>query len=314
MPASRPPPAAISCKGTTVVRRRCGAANGPRFVTLDVFTDRRFAGNPLAVARPRWADSGDAGDCARVQPSRDGVRAAAVRPRARRDRHLCAGARAAVRRPSDHRDGCVARPARWRRRREIVLEEGIGPIRCTVEPVGDDGGRARFALAQLPTSAGAPPEDATILAALGLAPGDLGFGGLRPSCWSAGNPFVFVPVAGLAAIGRCRADADKLDAAAGDRGVYVFCAETAEPGHAFHARMFGVRLGIREDPRPAGCRLRRPAGRARQPARCEHAITIEQGYEGRPSLIRSRLCWRAATGLGVGRRQRGDRHARHARA
>ena len=59
---------------------------------------------------------------------------------------------------------------------------------------------------------------------------------------------MFVPVAGLAAIGRCRPDADKLDAAAGESGVYVFCAETVEPGHDFHARMFALRLGIREDP------------------------------------------------------------------
>ena len=127
-----------------------------------------------------------------------------------------------------------------------------------------------------------------IAAALGLASGDIGFGGLRPSCWSAGNPFVFVPVAGLAAIGRCRLDADKLDAAAGERGVYVFCAETVEPGHEFHARMFALRLGIREDPATGSAAAAFAgllAARDRLPDG-EQAVTIEQGYEmGRPSLI-----------------------------
>jgi trans-2,3-dihydro-3-hydroxyanthranilate isomerase len=268
---------------------------GRRFVTLDVFTDRRFAGNPLAVV---------------LDP--DGLDSAAMQAIAREFNHP---ETVFVLPPSDraHRAGLrIFTPARelpfaghptigtavllgqldGGGASEIVLEEGIGPVRCTVEPVGDDGGRARFALAQLPTSAGAPPEDATILAALGLAPGDLGFGGLRPSCWSAGNPFVFVPVAGLAAIGRCRPDTDKLAAAAGDRGVYVFCAETAEPGHAFHARMFGVRLGIREDPATGSAAAAFAgllAARGNLPDG-EHAITIEQGYEmGRPSLIRLAL-------------------------
>jgi trans-2,3-dihydro-3-hydroxyanthranilate isomerase len=268
---------------------------GRRVVTLDVFTDRRFAGNPLAVV---------------LDP--DGLDSAAMQAIAREFNHP---ETVFVLPPSDRAHRARLRiftPARELPfaghptigtavllgrldaggASEIVLEEGIGPVRCAVEPVGDDGGRARFALAQLPTGAGAPPDDATILAALGLAPGDLGFGGLRPSCWSAGNPFVFVPVAGLAAIGRCRADADKLDAAAGDRGIYVFCAETAEPGHAFHARMFGVRLGIREDP-ATGSAAAAFAGLLAARGNLsdgEHAITIEQGYEmGRPSLIRLAL-------------------------
>jgi trans-2,3-dihydro-3-hydroxyanthranilate isomerase len=101
-----------------------------------------------------------------------------------------------------------------------------------------------------------------------------------------------VPVASLAAIGRCRPDADKLDAVAGDRGVYAFCVETVEPGHDFHARMFALRLGIREDP-ATGSAAAAFAGvlAARGDlADGEHAFTIEQGYEmGRPSLIQLTL-------------------------
>ena len=78
----------------------------------------------------------------------------------------------------------------------------------------------------------------------------------------------------------------------GDRGVYVFCTETVEPGHDFHARMFGIRLGIREDPATGSAAAAFAgllAARGNLPDG-EHAITIEQGYEmGRPSLIRLTL-------------------------
>jgi trans-2,3-dihydro-3-hydroxyanthranilate isomerase len=94
--------------------------------------------------------------------------------------------------------------------REFVVEESIGPVRCTVEPVDDQRGRARFALPQLPVAAGAAPDDATIAAALGLSAADIGFDALRPSRWSAGNPCTFVPVARLAAVADCRPDAGKI--------------------------------------------------------------------------------------------------------
>ena len=50
-----------------------------RFVTLDVFTEKRFAGNPLAVVLGAgWArHGGDADHRARVQSVRDGVRVSA---------------------------------------------------------------------------------------------------------------------------------------------------------------------------------------------------------------------------------------------
>ena len=264
---------------------------GRRFATLDVFTDRRFAGNPLAVVlEAEGLDTAAMQAIARefnhpetvfVLPPADPAHRARLRiftparelPFAG---HPTVGTAVLL----GQLDGGAAP-------REIVLGEGIGPVICRVEPIAADHGRARFTLPQLPAAAGDPPENA-IAAALGLASGDVGFGGLRPSCWSAGNPFVFVPVAGLAAIGRCRLDADKLDAAAGERGVYVFCAETVEPGHDFHARMFALRLGIREDPATGSAAAAFAgllAARDRLPDG-EHAVMIEQGYEmGRPSLI-----------------------------
>jgi trans-2,3-dihydro-3-hydroxyanthranilate isomerase len=173
--------------------------------------------------------------------------------------------------------------------REIVLEEGIGPVRCAVEPIDEQRGRARFTLPQSPAEAGAAPDDATIAAALGLKPADIGFDAFRPSRWSAGIPITFVPVAGLDPVANCRPDPSKLVAAFGDGPVYLFCGECVEPGHAFHARMFAPALGVPEDP-ATGSAAAAFAGLlvARgELADGEHAITIEQGYEmGRPSLLR----------------------------
>ena len=263
-----------------------------RFTTLDVFTDRRFAGNPLAVVfEAEGLDTAAMQAIARefnhpetvfVLPPAEPTHRARLRIFTPAHELPFAG------HPTVGTAVLLGRLDGGAAPREIVLEEGIGPVKCLVEPVAADRGRARFTLPQLPTAAGIPPENATIAPALGLASGDIGFGGLRPSCWSAGNPFVFVPVAGLAAIGRCRPDADKLDAAAGESGVYVFCAETVEPGHDFHARMFALRLGIREDP-ATGSAAAAFAGLLAARDRLsdgEEAVTIEQGYEmGRPSLI-----------------------------
>ena len=63
-------------------RGRFGSMKRP-FQTVDVFTDRKFGGNPLAVVTDaEGLDHGaDAGHRGRVQPRRDDLRAAAARTR-----------------------------------------------------------------------------------------------------------------------------------------------------------------------------------------------------------------------------------------
>jgi trans-2,3-dihydro-3-hydroxyanthranilate isomerase len=167
----------------------------------------------------------------------------------------------------------------------LVLEEAIGPVRCTLEAVNAERGSARFAVPQLPKEAGSAPDDATVAAALALGSSDIAG---RPAQWSAGIPLIFVPVRSLAAVARCRPDPAKFDAAFGATGAaYVFCKETAEPGHDFHARMFAPGLGVAEDPATGSAAAAFAGLIASQLADGEHAIAIEQGYEmGRPSLIR----------------------------
>ena len=93
-----------------------------------------------------------------------------------------------------------------------MLEEGIGPVRCTLEAVSAGRGSARFALPQLPTQAGSAPDAAAVAAGLALSPGDIDG---TPARWSAGNPLSFVPIRSLAAVARCRPDPVKFEAAFG---------------------------------------------------------------------------------------------------
>jgi trans-2,3-dihydro-3-hydroxyanthranilate isomerase len=257
-----------------------------RFATLDVFTDRRFAGNPLAVVLDAEAlDAAAMQAIAREFNHPETVFVFAPADPAHRARvriftparelpfagHPTVGTAVLL----GARDGG----------RDLVLEEGIGAVRCTLESMRGGGGRARFTIPQLPTEAGPTADVAAIAAALSLVPEDVGEG--RPARWSAGIPLTFVPIVSLAAIARCRPDPARFDAAFGaGAAVYVFCNETAEAGHHFHARMFAPGMGVPEDPATGSAAAAFAGVLARRLSDGSHAITIEQGYEmGRPSLI-----------------------------
>jgi trans-2,3-dihydro-3-hydroxyanthranilate isomerase len=178
--------------------------------------------------------------------------------------------------------------------REIVLEEGIGPVRCVLEAGEGDAGRARFAIPQLPAEVGPAPDNTAIAAALGIASAEIGFDGFQPSRWSAGNPFTFVPLAGLAVMARCNPDRPEFDAAFGSGGAYLFCRETVEPGHAFHARMFAPAMGVREDSATGSAAAAFVGVLGPHVGEGAHTLAIEQGYEmGRPSLIQLAMTMQA---------------------
>jgi trans-2,3-dihydro-3-hydroxyanthranilate isomerase len=258
------------------------------FHTLDVFANRRFAGNPLAVMLD--ADGLDTDAMQAIAREFNLSETVFVLPPA--DRRYRARARiftparelpfaghptvgtAVLLARLDGRDG------------DLVLEEGVGPVHCRVT-LAAEGGAASFDIPRLPEESGAPPDAQALADALALAPGDIGFGAYRPACWSAGNPFVFVPVKSRGSVARARADAAKL-AAMKTTGVFIFTGEAVEQGSAFHARMFAPHLGVPEDP-ATGSAAAAFAGLLAQSAGLgdgEHTFVIEQGYEmGRPSLI-----------------------------
>ena len=170
-----------------------------RFATLDVFTDRRFAGNPLAVVLDAEAlDAAAMQAIAREFNHPETVFVFAPAEPAHRARvRIFTPARELPFAGHPTVGTAVLLGARDGRGGDIVLEEGIGAVRCTLESTSGGGGSARFAIPQLPTEVGAPADDAAIAAGLSLAPSDIGEG--RPARWSAGLPFTFVPIASLSA-------------------------------------------------------------------------------------------------------------------
>lgn len=267
-----------------------------KFFTLDVFTRSRYAGNPLAVVLDTDGLDGAAmqaitrefnlSETVFVLPPADKAHRAKLRiftPAAELPfaGHPTVGTAVLLNRV----DGAVGA-------RKIVLEEGIGPVRCAVEALDAETGSARFDLARLPEPSGDAGPPAAIAAALSLKDSDIGFDGYQPGRWSAGVLFTFVPLAGLDAMRRCRANTAHWSAAFGEghgSSAYMFCRETVEAGHAFHVRMFAPLAGIPEDPATGSgaAALAGPVARGEGLSDGQHDLVIEQGYEmGRPSLLR----------------------------
>jgi trans-2,3-dihydro-3-hydroxyanthranilate isomerase len=266
-----------------------------RFFTLDVFTRTRLEGNPLAVVL--GADD--------IDPAR--MQAIA--------REFALSETVFVLKPADpaHR----ARIRIFTTAQELpfaghptvgsavllgllggggtgpmVIEEQVGDVACIVSAdAAAEGGQARFTLPRLPSEIGPAPSDAALAALLGVPAEAIGCGPHRPSVFSAGVPFVLVPLRDLAAVAAARPRAELWTTTlppAGAWAAFVYCRETAAPGRAFHARMFMTDIGLAEDP-ATGSAVAAFAGAVVKfdgPADGSHALVVEQGFEmGRPSLI-----------------------------
>ena len=270
------------------------------FATLDVFTARRFAGNPLGVVF--GADALEAATMQAIAREFGFPETVFVlKPQA-------AGSTAAVRifTPgmelpfAGHPTVGTALVLTLRRGAgtEVALEEKIGLVKCTVAAEGTDRGRASFTIPALPKQAGVPASNQAIAAALGLGADDIGFDGHPPAKWAVGNAFTFVPVCDIGAVRRCRiveAAWDEAFESGGRSFAFVFSKQTEDAANSFHARMFAPRAGVPEDP-ATGSAAAAFAGfcaRSLSLADGEHCFVTEQGYEmGRPSLVELRLTMR----------------------
>ncbi len=133
---------------------------------------------------------------------------------------------------------------------------------------------------------------------------------LAPARWSAGNPFIFVPLRSLDAIARSRARHRRGGMRPSPTPARsCSAAQTIEAGNAFHARMFAPHLGVLEDPATGSAAAAFAGWAARHGglATASTRFAIEQGYEmGRPSQITlSSRCGREASRRLD--RRRGDR-------
>ena len=267
------------------------------FHTLDVFTTERFGGNPLAVVLGADAVDGtrmqaiarefNLSETVFVLKPQNPTHSARVRiftpaaeiPFAGHPTVGTAALLAELRAPGlgNSRDAIV------------ILEETIGTVRVSVRLRPGQAVYSEFDAPKLPEETGSVPGIDAITAAVGLIPSELGFENHKPTRFSAGLPYTFIPVRGREAIARTRAVIGRWDQAFGrDGAVFVYCRETVHNTSQFHARMFDPGHGIVEDPATgsAAAAFAAVIQRFDAPHDGEHRYAIEQGYEmGRPSLI-----------------------------
>lgn len=164
---------------------------------------------------------------------------------------------------------------------EMVLELGIGALEITAAE-----GRASFTT-RTPLKRLAAPETAMVAEALGISPGQIV---ARPVMATLGLGFCLTPVATRAVLAACTPDpaAFRRGAEAHPEGMgfaqYVY----VEDGATIHARMFAPLSGVPEDP-ATGSAAATLAALLAEIRDAEVALTIHQGDDmGRPSRIEAR--------------------------
>lgn len=267
-----------------------------KFFTLDVFTNRQMAGNPLAVV----IESEGLDDRAMQLIAREFALSETVfllpptLPNTRASLRIFTPARELpfAGHPTVGTSVLIALLANVGEKGEtFILEEKVGLVPVAARATSVSSGEAIFSLPRLPERIEDATGDVDLACALDLRTDEIGFDHHRPSVFSAGVGFTFVPVNSLQAIAAARIDHSHWKEAIRPKdhaNAFVYCRETVEAGHHYHARMFAPHLGVGEDP-ATGSAVAAFAGVIMaydKPQDGQHRFVIEQGYEmGRPSQI-----------------------------
>ena len=269
-----------------------------RYHIVDVFTDRAFGGNPLAVVTNGRGISSELmqsiakelnlSETTFVLPPESPENDYKVRIFTPGSELPMAG------HPTVGTSFVLAREHMIRlggERVTIRLEEGVGPI--PVDIMFRDGAPDLIWMQQpLPTFGPRFDDLAATAEMLTIAPEAIDET-LPIEVVSCGVPFLYVPLKSLEAARSVRLRLDvweRSPQAADVNGVFVFTKETELPGSTVHSRMFAPGLGITEDPAtgaasgPLGCYLVR---HKLFPEAQRAEFTSEQGIEmGRPSIVK----------------------------
>ena len=220
-----------------------------RYYTCDVFTDRAFGGNPLAVLTDaRQLDDGTMQDIARefnfsetafVCPPTDARHTARLRiftpggelPFAG---HPTVGAAFVL-------SSIGATPGAS----QVVFEEGVGPIHVRIERSGGQVVRCTLTAAQAPRKVATIGQRVRLAAMLGLQADDIGG---PAEVWSCGVPFTVVPLATVDSLQRARLDRDRWSRLLGDNEGKKVYPVTRLDETTWRVRMFAPSLGVPEDP------------------------------------------------------------------
>lgn len=286
-----------------------------RYITADVFTDRRFGGNQLAVfPDARGIPSEAMLDITRefnysettfVLPPDDPRHTRRVRIFTPEREMPFAGhptvgtAHVLAHIGEIPLDGDTTR---------IVFEEGVGPVPVVIRASGGQPVFAQLAVAKLPETGPTPPSRDALAEVLSLAPDDILSNTYVPEAVSCGLPFLFVPLVDRGAVARARVRLDVWERVLRDywtHELFVFAFDPERAGSDVRARMFAPGLNVLEDPATgSACAALGGYLGARDP-RADGTLrwVVEQGFEmGRPSIleIETDKAAGAITGVRVG--------------
>ncbi len=271
------------------------------YAIYDVFTDRKLAGNPLAVIfdgsglsdemMQTIAGEMNLSETVFVQPADHAAHAARIRiftpgrelPFAE---HPTVGTAIALAERAYGGGGASIDLV-------SVLEEAIGPVRCAVRVRPGEASFAEFDLPRLSSRHEHLLDRQGLADALAVKATAIGFENHLPMVWSAGVPFLLVPVHDLATVESVEFDPQFWERVAPMSegrltSAYVYCRGGVHHAAKFHARMFSPDMGIAEDP-ATGAAVAALSGAVHHFDALpdgHHPMMIEQGVEmGRPSYI-----------------------------
>lgn len=220
-----------------------------RYYTCDVFTDRVFGGNPLAVLTDaRGLDAPTMQAIARefnfsettfVTPPNDRRHTARVRIFTPGGELPFAG------HPTVGTAFVLASIGAVPGASDLVFEEGVGPVPVHVERQDGQVHRCALTVARLPEKVATIRQRARLAAMLGLKAEDVA---APAEVWSCGVPFSVIPLASVDALAHARLAHDRWARFLGEhegRKVYPVARVDAS---TWRVRMFAPSLGVAEDP------------------------------------------------------------------
>jgi trans-2,3-dihydro-3-hydroxyanthranilate isomerase len=286
-----------------------------RFYTADVFTDRPFAGNQLAVFPDARGLTGarmqeiarefNLSETTFVLPPQDARHTRFVRiftPGA----ELAFAGHPTV--GTAHVLAALGEISLTGETTRVVLEEKVGPVPVTIRAKGRQPVFAELSVARLPEVGPPAPAPARLAAMLSLDVADLVDGDMPPQAVSCGTPYLLIPLRDRAAVARARLRPDLWEETL--RGywtddVFLFALDGEREGSDVHARMFAPGFGVPEDPATGSASVALGGYLAVRHPRRDGTLrwVVEQGFEmGRPSIMEVEVDKRggAVTGVRVG--------------
>lgn len=268
------------------------------FETLDVFTERQFGGNPLAVfvdgrgisdaEMQSLAAEMNLSETTFVLPPADPANTARVRIFNRTAEMAFAG------HPVIGTAVVLARGLRGQARLALEVPAGIAVVE--IERDADGAPVGGVATAPQPLSLGEAIDAETVAECLGLAPDDIVQGAHPPRVASCGNPYVIAQVA-TSVLARCVPNLPAFRAALAARpqlgtrfSLHVYAHDGASD--EIEARMFAPLAGTWEDPATGSANAPLGGFLLSLTDALEARFVVRQGHHmGRPSVLAVRA-WR----------------------